>query len=86
MHNVRCNALFGDTHRTRTFSLSDYGCEGDLLQIGTDASPWRIRGWFMLTDAIIAYFPNRSAPRMKASLNTSGINMKGSKCVNFLRC
>jgi hypothetical protein len=40
----------------RNFTLAEYRGEGALVEIGTDASPWGLGGWFSVSGTIVKYF------------------------------
>jgi hypothetical protein len=40
----------------RHFTLAEYRCEGPLVEIGTDASPWGLGGWLSVSGKVTKYF------------------------------
>jgi hypothetical protein len=48
-----CEGMVG---ATRTFLLTEFMGGGDLVEIGTDASPWGLGGWLSVNGAVVKYF------------------------------
>jgi hypothetical protein len=72
-----CTEILGIS---RHFSLEQFRGVGPCIEIGTDASPWGLGGWYAIDHTIVKHFYCRSTTKTFKSSASNAVRVQASKC------